>query len=57
MLSELRRQGGLLKKIFSESSGMYGERTVIALDNINRFIECLERKVLNVDENLFMLVR
>ena len=57
MLSELRRQGGRLKKIFSESSGMYSDKTAIALDNISKFIECLERKVLNGDENHFMSVQ
>lgn len=49
MLSELRRQGGLLKKIFIESNGMYSEKTVVALDRMNKFIEFLERKVLNDD--------
>ena len=49
MLSELRRHGGLLKKIFIESNGMYSEKTVVALDRMNKFIEFLERKVLNDD--------
>ena len=53
MISELRRQGGLLKKIYSESGGMYSEKTAVALANINRFIERLERKVLNDSENPF----
>ena len=51
MLSELRRQGGLLKKIFSESNGMYSEKTTVALENMNKFIEGLERKVLRDNEN------
>lgn len=54
MLSELRRQGGLLKKVFNESNGMYREETAIALENINKFIECLEKKVLNDDKNHFV---
>ena len=45
------------EKIFSESRGMYSDKTAIALDNINKFIECLERKVLNGDENHFMSVQ
>ena len=49
MLSELRRQGGLLKKIFNESNGMYSEEIVLALDRMSKFIEFLERKVLNDD--------
>ena len=53
MISELRRQGGLLKKIYSESGGIYSEKTAVALTNINRFIENLERKVLNDSENSF----
>ena len=53
MISELRRQGGLLKKIYSESGGMYSEQTVAALNNINEFIEFLERKVLNDSQNPF----
>lgn len=53
MISELRRQGGLLKKIYSESGGMYSEQTAVALKNINRFIESLERKVLNDSQNPF----
>ena len=55
MLSELRRQGGLLKKIFSESNGMYSEKTAVALENMDKFIEGLERKVLSEDENSYML--
>ena len=47
MISELRRQGGLLKKIFNDSNGMYDERMKIALDSINKFIDGLERIVLN----------
>ena len=46
MLSELRRQGGLLKKIFNESKGMYSEKVAVALENINKFIELLERKLI-----------
>ena len=53
MISELRRQGGLLKKIYGESGGMYSEKTAVALENINGFIESLERKVLNDSENPF----
>ena len=53
MISELRRQGGLLKKIYSESGGMYSEKTSVALASINRFIESLEREVLNDSENPF----
>jgi len=33
MISELRRQGGLLKKIFNDSNGMYNEEIKIALYN------------------------
>ena len=51
MLSELRRQGGLLKKIFAESNGMYSEKTAVALENINKFVEGWERKVLRNDDN------
>jgi len=51
MISELRRQGGLLKKIFNDSNGMYDEKIKIALDNINKFVEVLERNVLNDNEN------
>lgn len=47
MLSELRRQGGLLKYVFNESHGMYSEKTAAALDNINAFIQGLESVVLN----------
>ena len=50
MLSELRRQGGLLKYIFNESHGMYSEKTAAALDNINSFIKGLEGVVLNDSE-------
>ena len=57
MLSELRRQGGLLKEIFNESNGMYNDKTAVALDSINRFIECLERKILNKNGNLFTSVQ
>lgn len=46
MISELRRQGGLLKKIFNESNGMYNEEIKIALENINKFVEGLERSLL-----------
>lgn len=46
MLSELRRQGGLLKKVFHESNGMRSEKMEVAVENINKFIEGLERKVL-----------
>lgn len=45
MLSELRRQGGLLKKVFNESNGVYSDKTAVALDSINRFIDCLEKKI------------
>ena len=51
MISELRRQGGLLKKIFNDSNGMYNEEIKIALDNLNKFVEGLERSVLNDNEN------
>lgn len=51
MLSELRRQGGVLKKIFNESNGMYSEKIAVALESINKFIESLERKVLRDNEN------
>ena len=51
MISELRRQGGLLKKIFNDSNGMYNEEIKIVLDNINKFIESLERSVFNDNEN------
>lgn len=53
MLFELRRQGGLLKKIFNESNGMYSEKMEVALENINKLIEGLERKVLNDSESFF----
>ena len=51
MLSELRRQGGLLKYIFNESHGMYSEKMAAALDNINSFIRGLERIILNDSES------
>lgn len=51
MLSELRRQGGLLKYIFNESGGMYSEKTAVALDNLNEFIKELEGAVLNDSKN------
>ena len=51
MLSELRRQGGLLKYIFKESRGMYSEKTATALDDISSFIRGLEREILNDNEN------
>ena len=51
MLSELRRQGGLLKYVFKESHGMYSEKTAVALDNLNEFIKELEGIVLNDREN------
>ena len=51
MLSELRRQGGLLKHVFNESGGMYSEKTATALENMNMLIEGLERVVLNDSEN------
>lgn len=44
MLSELSRQGGLLKRIYSEKTG-------VALDNINKFIESLERAVLRSEDS------
>ena len=50
MLSELRRQGGLLKYVFTESHGMYSEKTATALDSLNSFIQGLERAVLNDSE-------
>ena len=50
MLSELRRQGGLLKYIFNESHGMYSEQTATALDSLNSFIQGLEREILNDSE-------
>lgn len=53
ILSELRRQGELLKKVFTESNGKYSEKIAVALENINKFIESLERKVLNENENSF----
>lgn len=45
MLSELRRQGGLLKFIFNESRGMYTEKIDNTLDSINSFIQNLERQI------------
>lgn len=51
MLSELRRQGGLLKHVFNESRGMYSEKTERALENVNRLIEVLEGVVVNDSEN------
>lgn len=56
MLSELRRQGGLLKKIFTGSKGKYSEETAVAIENMNKFIASLERKVLSYDENYFTLM-
>lgn len=50
MLSELRRQGGLLKYVFEESRGMYSSKTAVALDNLNSFIKELESTVLNGNE-------
>ena len=51
MLSELRRQGGLLKHVFNESGGMYSEKTAIVLENMNMLIEDLDRVVLNDSKN------
>ena len=51
MLSELRRQGGLLKNIFIELNGVYSEETAVSIENINKIIECLEKKVLSENEN------
>ncbi len=51
MLSELRRQGGLLKYVFKESRGMYSEKTATAIENMNMLIEGLESVVLNDSEN------
>lgn len=51
MLSELRRQGGLLKHVFNESGGMYSEKTAMVLENMNMLIEDLEKVVLNDREN------
>ena len=51
MLSELRRQGGLLKHVFNESGGMYSEKTATVLENMNMLIEDLERVVLNDSKN------
>ena len=51
MLSELRRQGGLLKYVFKESRGMYSEKIATALENMNMLIEGLESVVLNDSEN------
>ena len=45
MLSELRRQGGLLKFIFNESHGMYSEKVDNTLTSINSFIQNLERRI------------
>ena len=45
MLSELRRQGGLLKFIFNESHGMYSEKVDDTLTSINSFIQNLERQI------------
>ena len=50
MLSELRRQGGLLKYIFNESRGIYSEKTATALDSVNSFIRGLEKEILNDSE-------
>ena len=50
MLSELRRQGGLLKYVFEESRGMYSSKTAVALDNLSSFIKELESTVLNENE-------
>lgn len=44
-----------MKKIFTESKGKYSEKTAVALENINKFIESLEREVLNDNENFYML--
>ena len=46
ILSELRRQGGLLKYVFEESRGMYSSKTAVALDNLNSLIKELESTVL-----------
>ena len=51
MLSELRRQGGLLKHVFNGSGGMYSEKTATVLENMNMLIEDLERVVLNDSKN------
>ena len=51
MLSELRRQGGLLKYIFNESGGKYSEKTATALDSINSLIRKLEGMIFNDNED------
>ena len=51
MLSELRRQGGLLKKIYSESNGFYSDETAVALRSINDFAKSLEEVLLNDRKN------
>lgn len=53
MLSELRRRRGLLKKVFNESNGKYSDKISVTLDSINKFIECLERKILNDNDDFF----
>ena len=40
-----------MKKIFIESNGVYREETAVAIGNINKIIECLEKKVLIENEN------
>ena len=50
MLSELRRQGWLLKYVFTGSHGMYSEKIATVLDSLNSFIQGLEREVLNDSE-------
>lgn len=57
MISELRRQGGLLKKIFNEANGMYSEEIEVTLENLNSFIKVLERSVFNDLENSFTTSR
>jgi len=45
MISELRRQGGLLKKIFNESNGMCSEKIEATLGGLNGVIKILERSI------------
>lgn len=38
MISELRRLGGLIKKLFTETGGIYGDKTSLLLDELREAI-------------------
>ena len=44
VLAELRRMGGLLKHVHTETRGMYSELTAEAIREITRFMRSYDRK-------------